>query len=124
MLKFISVKSLVLITGLFYFVISAIVVFLLYDEKLQKDFYKLFENNNKYLWLIMLSLPLIHLLTHYYYFSLIHDYKTYFVTALVASYPLFTAAFGYLILGETISILHIIGVLLIVSGVSILQMTQ
>lgn len=120
MLKFISVKSLVLITGLSYIIVSTILTFLLYDKELQKDFNQLFENKGKYLWLIMLSFPLIHLITHYFYFSLIHDYKTYYVTALMATYPLLTAGFGYLFLKETITIKHIIGIILIITGVSFL----
>lgn len=128
MLRFISVKSLVLITGLAYIFISAILIFLFYDKELHNDFYKLFQyngnGNGKYLWLIMLALPVIHILTHYFYFSLIRDYKTYFITALIASYPLFTAVFGYLLLNETITISHIIGILFIISGVSILNTTE
>lgn len=124
MLQFISVKSLVLITGLSYIIVSTILAFLLYDKELQKDFNTLFQNSGRYLWLIMLSFPLIHLITHYFYFSLIRDHKTYFATALVASYPLLTAAFGYLVLNETITISHIIGIVFIVSGVSILNISK
>jgi len=124
MLQFISVKSLVLITGLTYIIVSTILTFFLYDKEFQKDFDTLFKNNGKYLWLIMLSFPVIHLITHYFYFSLIRDHKTYFATALVASYPLLTAVFGFLMLNETITISHIIGIAFIVSGISILNVTK
>ena len=124
MLQFISVKSLVLITGLTYIIVSTILTFFLYDKEFQKDFDTLFKNNGKYLWLIMLSFPIIHLITHYFYFSLIRDHKTYFATALVASYPLLTAVFGFLMLNETITISHIIGIAFIVSGISILNVTK
>lgn len=124
MLQFISVKSLVLITGLAYILVSTILTFLLYDKELQKDFNTLLQNNGKYLWLIMLAFPLIHIVTHYFYFSLIRDYKTYFATSLVASYPLFTAIFGYVMLNETITITHIIGIIFIISGISILNYTK
>lgn len=124
LLKYISVKSLILISGFAYVFISTILIILLYDKELQNDFNKLFENSGKYLWLIVLLIPLMHLITHYFYFSLIRDYKTYFITALVASYPLFTALFGYLILNETITILHIIGIIFIVCGISFLNITK
>ena len=123
MLQFISVKSLVLITGLAYIFVSSILMLFLYDKEIQKDFDTLFQKG-KYLWLIMLAFPLIHLITHYFYFSLIRDNKTYFATALVASYPLLTALFGYLVLNETITIMHIVAIILIISGVSILTYTK
>lgn len=123
MLQFISVKSLVLITGLAYIFVSSILMLFLYDKEIQKDFDTLFQKG-KYLWLIMLALPILHVITHYFYFSLVRDYKTYFVTALIASYPLLTALFGYLVLNETITIMHIVAIILIISGVSILTNTK
>ena len=119
LLQFISVKSLVLLTGMAYILTSSLLLFLFYDNEIEKDILHLFKNG-KYLWLILLILPLMHIITHYFYFSLIRDYKTYFVTALVASYPLLTALFGYLVLNETISLIHVIGILFIVTGVSLL----
>ena len=121
MLQFISVKSLVLLTGLAYIFSSSIITFFLYDKEMQKDFNTLLKKDGKYLWLIMLSFPVIHLITHYFYFSLVRDHKTYFATALVASYPLLTSGFGFLFLNETVTILHIIGIAFIVCGVSVLQ---
>lgn len=124
MLKYISVKGLVLITGITYFFIAGILIFILYDRQLETDFKTVYLNGNTWLILLMLSFPLIHIITHYFYYSLIHDYKTYFVTAIVASYPLFTAILGYLVLGETITVMHLIGILLIVSGISVLNLTR
>lgn len=121
MLQYISVINLVLLSGVAYVFISAILIFFLYDKDFQKDFNKLFNSGNKYLWLIVLALPVIHIITHYFYFSLIRDNKTYFVTALIASYPLLTAIFGYLILNETFSFIDIIGIIFIIIGVTILN---
>jgi drug/metabolite transporter (DMT)-like permease len=123
MLRYISVKGLVLITGLAYMVVTPIMVALLYDKELNTDFATLYQKG-KYLLPILLAFPLIHLITHYFYFSLIRDNKTYFVTALVASYPLLTALFGYLALNETITLIHIFAIGLIVSGVTILTLRE
>ncbi len=121
MLQFISVKSLVLFTGIIYFLIASLFLFLLYDKDILKDFQTLYKNNNKYLWLIMLSFPIIHMITHYFYFSLIRDYKTYIATAIVASYPLITAILGYILLNESFTLEHIIGIIFIIIGVFILR---
>jgi len=123
MLQYISVKSLVLITGLAYMFVTPILVVFLYDKELQSDFSALFKKG-KYLWVILLVFPLVHLITHYFYFLLIRDNKAYFVTALVASYPLLTALFGYLMLNETITMVHIFAIVLIISGVTILTNTK
>lgn len=121
MLRFISVKSLVILTGAAYVFVSSILIWLFYDKEMQRDFQTLTNSGGKYLWLIMLAFPLIHIITHYFYFSLIRDHKTYYITALMASYPLLTALFGYLFLSETITVSHIIGITLIVGGVLILN---
>lgn len=122
MLRFISIKSLVLLTGIAYLFVSSILLLFLYDKGIQKDIDMLFQRGH-YLGLMLLGFPLIHIITHYFYFSLIRDNKTYFATALVSAYPLLTTVFGYFVLHETITLRHIIAISLIVTGVSLLAST-
>lgn len=124
MLQYISVMNLVLFSGVAYIAISAILIAILYNREMKHDFGVLFENHRKYLWLIVVMLPVIHIITHYFYFSLIRDNKTYYVTALIASYPLLTAIFGYLILNEGFGVLDMLGIVLIVAGVSVLNIKK
>lgn len=121
MLKFISVKSLVLFTGVMYFFIALIFIFMLYDKQIYNDFNILCKNENKNLWLLMILFPIIHMITHYFYFYLIHDYKTYIATAIVASYPLVTAFLGYFILNEEFTLTDLLGIVFIILGIFILK---
>jgi drug/metabolite transporter (DMT)-like permease len=121
MLQFITVKSLILFTGFAYFLVAMVLVFFMNDKTIQTDFQTLNKSPKKYLWLFIAAFPLIHMLTHYFYFSLIRDNKTYLATAIVASYPLLTAILGFLFLNESFTIIHIVGILFIIMGVSILN---
>jgi hypothetical protein len=121
MLQFITVKSLILFTGVAYFLIAGLCIFLMNDKTIQNDFQTLNKQSNQYLWLFIVAFPVIHMITHYFYFSLIRDNKTFLATAIVASYPLLIAVFGYIFLNETFTMMDLLGVFCIVLGISILK---
>jgi drug/metabolite transporter (DMT)-like permease len=120
-LRFISVKSLILFTGFAYFVVAGLCLFFLNDKTIQNDLQTLNKPANRYLWAFIIGFPIVHLITHYFYFSLIRDNKTYLATAIVACYPLLIAVFGYFILGEQVVAMDLLGILFIVIGLSIIQ---
>jgi drug/metabolite transporter (DMT)-like permease len=121
MLGFISVKSLILFTGVAYFVIASLCLLFLNDKTIQNDLLTLNKPTNRYLWAFIVAFPIMHLITHYFYFSLIRDNKTYLAAAIVACYPLLIALFGYFILGEQVVAMDLVGILFIVVGLSIIQ---
>jgi drug/metabolite transporter (DMT)-like permease len=121
MLGFISVKSLILFTGVAYFVIASLCLLFLNDKTIQNDLLTLNKPTNRYLWVFIVAFPIMHLITHYFYFSLIRDNKTYLAAAIVACYPLLIALFGYFILGEQVVAMDLVGILFIVVGLSIIQ---
>lgn len=121
MLGFISVKSLILLTGFAYFVIASLCLLFLNDKTIQNDLQTLNKPSNRYLWAFIVAFPIMHLITHYFYFSLIRDNKTYLAAAIVACYPLLIALFGYFILGEQVVAMDLLGILFIVIGLSIIQ---
>lgn len=121
MLEFISVKSLILFTGVAYFVIASLCLLFLNDKTIQNDLLTLNKPTNRYLWVFIVAFPIMHLITHYFYFSLIRDNKTYLAAATVACYPLLIALFGYFILGEQVVAMDLVGILFIVVGLSIIQ---
>jgi len=121
MLGFISVKSLILFSGFAYFVVAGLCLFFLSDKTIQDDLQTLNKPANRYLWALIIAFPIIHMFTHYYYFSLIRDNKTYLAAAIIACYPLLIALLGYFILGEQVVAKDLLGVIFIVLGLSIIQ---
>jgi drug/metabolite transporter (DMT)-like permease len=120
-LGFISVKSLILFSGFAYFVVAGLCLFLLSDKTIQTDLQTLNKPANRYLWAFIIAFPIIHMFTHYFYFSLIRDNKTYLAAAIIASYPLLIALLGYFILGEQVAVMDLVGILFIVVGLSIIH---
>jgi drug/metabolite transporter (DMT)-like permease len=53
----------------------------------------------------------------YLYYKVLHDHKTYLITAILATYPIITLAISYWFFEEKIELTHIIGSLLIVGGI-------
>ena len=120
-LGFISVKSLILFTGFAYFVVAGLCLFVMNDKIIQNDLQTLNKPANRYLWIFIITFPIIHMVTHYFYFSLIRDNKTYLAAAIIACYPLLIAFLGYFILGEQVVAMDILGIAFIVFGLSIIQ---
>lgn len=119
-LNSISIESVLLFSGLVYFIISIVFLLMIRNDDFMKDIKKIFRTN-EWLWLILLIIPIFHVITHYFYFHLIRDNKTYLATALMSTYPLLTALFGFWFLGETVEITHIIGVIFIIMGVILIK---
>ena len=122
-LQFIRVESVVLLSGFFYCIFA--LLYLLFNGHTQFiiDWRTLIQNKHVFA-LLLLTALLIYVVANYFYLLMLKDNKTYLVTATIAAYPLLTALFGNLLLNERISFSEFIGIMLIVSGVFILNQSS
>jgi len=122
LLNIINVNSLIVISGIINFIF--ILLYLLFIEKdtVVKDFNKLLNNNNKiWLYLLIFITFAIFILIDYITFKLLKNNKAYLIESIIAIYPLITILFGYIILNESISYKHFLGVLFIIFGIVLLS---
>jgi drug/metabolite transporter (DMT)-like permease len=70
--------------------------------------------------LILFSALSVFVVGNYAHLSLIRTHKAYMVASITSCYPLITAVLGYLLFGEKMSIEHIVGMCMVVSGVAVL----
>ena len=122
LLNIINVNSLIVISGIINFIF--ILLYLLFIEKdtVVKDFNKLLNNNNKiWLYLLIFITFAIFILIDYITFKLLKNNKAYLIESIIAIYPLITILFGYIILNESISYKHFLGVLFVIFGIVLLS---
>ncbi len=118
-LKYISVESMIVLMGTVYLLL--IPLFISSNKStLSRDIDTLYKHPHVYP-LIILSSFLIFGVANYYYLTVLKDNKTAVVTAIIASYPLITALSGYILYNEMLNMTQIIGIMLIVSGVAVVQ---
>lgn len=70
--------------------------------------------------LILFSALSVFVVENYAHLSLIRTHKAYMVASITSCYPIITAIVGYLLFGEKMSIEHVVGMCMIVSGVAVL----
>ena len=70
---------------------------------------------------LLITALLTFVVANYFYLGALRDNKTYLVTAVVASYPMITALFGYLFLNEAMTAGHLLGIVAIVFGIVMLN---
>ena len=121
MLEFVNVNSIVIFTGICYFILSLGYLLITNKTVVSKDFGIMNKNIHLYGVLFLFTL-LVFIIGNYYYLTVIKDNKTYLVAAIVASYPLVSAFFGYLFLNEIPTLKNIIGVIAIIFGLTMLNM--
>jgi len=115
-LKSITIETMMILSGLFYGAFMAIYVFCCHGPHFMTDVRTMVESPS--LWvLVALAAFMVLIVANFIYLSVLRDHKAYIVTAITASYPLFTVVAGYLLFHEVISVAHFIGILLIVGGV-------
>jgi len=117
---YINVESMILISGVFYLILAIFYVYLTKPTKLIQDIRIMNKNPNLYLWLWLISL--LGLIATHFYLDLLKDSSAFLLTAVLSSYPLVTAATGYLFLNEVITRKQLIGVIVIIVGVMILNL--
>lgn len=119
-LEFIQVESFIVLSGLLFFVL-VIGYLMVFDVRpVIADITTM--NRNVVVWgALGVTAILTFLVANYFYLGAIRDNNTYLVTAIVASYPMITALFGYLFLGEAMTAGHLVGVGAIVFGIVMLN---
>lgn len=120
-IPYIQVESVILISGLFYALLASVyILFMNPPSKVMNDLRVM--NNNKLLYFVLLCTALMGLIATYFYLYLLKDTPAFLVTALIAVYPLVTAMTGYLFLNEVVTFKQLIGVVIIITGVAILNL--
>ena len=109
-----------MVIGGFIGLLSAIIFSFLRNNKIMLDIEKMNKNQHVYL-LIFLTSFILSIIVNYNYLALLNVEPAYRVTSITSCYPLITAVLGYLFLSEKVSIKHVFGVLLIMSGVYMLS---
>jgi drug/metabolite transporter (DMT)-like permease len=116
---YIQVESIILISGLFYFILSVFYIVFTKPTKLLHDVHIMNKNPKLYLWLLLTAL--FGLIATHFYLDILKDTSAFLLTALLSAYPLVTAATGYLFLNEVITRKQLIGMVVIIAGVMILN---
>lgn len=105
-----------ILSGISYF--AALTIFSVYHKnKLITDLPKL---NTRFYALIAVSAILTGFLANTLYYKLIKSHPAFLVTALTYTAPLFTVLFAALLLKEKVTRYQVIGVVLVVSGSSVM----
>jgi drug/metabolite transporter (DMT)-like permease len=117
---YIQVESMILISGLFYLIIAIFYVYFTKPTKLIQDIRTM--NKTPSLHIALWLSALLGLIATHFYLNLLKDSSAFLLTAVLSAYPLVTAAAGYLFLNEVITRKQLIGMLVIISGVMILNM--
>jgi drug/metabolite transporter (DMT)-like permease len=116
---YIQVESIILISGLFYFILSVFYIVFTKPTNLLRDVHIMNKNPKLYLWLLLTAL--FGLIATHFYLDILKDTSAFLLTALLSAYPLVTAATGYLFLNEVITRKQLIGMVVIIAGVMMLN---
>jgi drug/metabolite transporter (DMT)-like permease len=116
---YIQVESMILISGMFYFILAIFYVYFTKPSKLIQDIRTMNKTPSLYVWLWLTAL--LGLIATHFYLDLLKDSSAFLLTAVLSAYPLVTAVTGYLFLNEVITRKQLIGMLVIIAGVMILN---
>ena len=118
-LELISVESFMIIFGLFYFVITLVFMYI-FRHKLIKDI-DLLRGNSYIYGVIFVSALLMFILGDYVFMIALKDNKSFIVTSIIASYPIFTVFLGYMLFNEEVKVTHFAGIMMVILGVLLLS---
>ena len=116
---YIQVESMILISGMFYFILAIFYVYFTKPSKLVHDIRIMNKTPSLYAWLWLTAL--LGLIATHFYLDLLKDSSAFLLTAVLSAYPLVTAATAYLFLNEVITRRQFVGMLVIIAGVMILN---
>jgi drug/metabolite transporter (DMT)-like permease len=108
-----------LISGVFYLIIAVFYVYFTKPTKLIQDIRTM--NKTPSLHIALWLTALFGLIATHFYLDLLKDSSAFLLTATLSAYPLVTAATGYLFLNEVITRKQFVGMIVIISGVMILN---
>ena len=115
----ISVESFIIIFGLFYFAITLVFMYN-FRHKLIKDI-DVLKGKGYIYGIIFVSALLIFIFGDYVFLSTLKDNKSFIVTSIIASYPLVTVFFGYMLFKEEVKSIHFAGIMMVILGVLLLS---
>ena len=116
---YIQVESMILISGMFYFILAIFYVYFTKPSKLIQDIRIMNKMPSLYVWLWLTAL--LGLIATHFYLDLLKDSSAFLLTAVLSAYPLVTAAAGYLFLNEVITRKQFIGMVIIIAGVILMN---
>ena len=119
-IKFIEVESFIILSGLIVFLCCAIYWFFFDKNRLWKDIQTI-KNDPILILFVFLTAILVFIIASFIQKRVMKNNKAYLVTSMIATYPIITVILGYLLLNEEITLSHMLGVLLIISGVVLLN---
>jgi drug/metabolite transporter (DMT)-like permease len=119
LLKLINVNSLIVFSGIINFIFILLYILFIERDNVIKDFHKI-RNDKTALFLMVFITFCIFIVIDYATFELLKIHKAYLIESVIAIYPLITMLFGYLILNETVSYTHFLGVIFIITGIILL----
>ena len=113
-LQHVSIKTLLVLFGLLYGIVSLIICMYYY-----KEIYEDIKNKNifeKISIKALLFMVIFYIVGSLIYYMLLKDHKSHIVVALTYTTPIFTTLFSYLMIQEEITQKSILGIILIVAG--------
>lgn len=119
-LPYIHAESMILISGLFYFIFALFSVYITKRTNFMQDVRIM--NKKPQLYILLGFSALLGLIATYFYLDILKDSSAVLVTALLSAYPLVTAAAGYLFLNEVITRNQFVGMVIIIAGVILMNM--
>jgi drug/metabolite transporter (DMT)-like permease len=117
-LQHIQLESFIVISYVVYFGLVLLYLMVMGHEDIYADLVTM--NKKKLLYPLLLLCVISSIITTYLYNKLIKNYKAYLVAAITSVYPAIVVILGFLLLNETITFSHIIGVFMCILGVFML----
>ena len=117
-LQHIRVESFIVFSYIVYFGLVLLYVTIMGYEDIYSDL--MIMNKKGFLYPLVLLCVASSIITSYLYNKLLQTNKAYLVAAITSVYPAIAVILGYLILNETITVSHIIGVFMCIFGVFML----
>ena len=117
-LQHIQLESFIVISYVVYFGLVLLYLMVMGHEDIYADLVTM--NKKKLLYPLLLLCVISSIITTYLYNKLIKNYKAYLIAAITSVYPAIVVILGYLLLNETITFSHVIGVFMCIFGVFML----
>lgn len=117
-LQHIQLESFIVISYVFYFGLVLLYLMVMGHQDIYADLITM--NKKKLLYPLLLLCVISSIITTYLYNKLIKNYKAYIIAAITSVYPAIVVILGYLLLNETITFSHVIGVFMCIFGVFML----
>jgi drug/metabolite transporter (DMT)-like permease len=119
---YIHVESMILISGMFYLMLAVFYIYFTKPTNLVHDLRIMNKRPQLYFWLCLTAV--LGLTATHFYLDLLKDSSAVLITALFSAYPLVTALAGYLFLNEVITRKQLIGMVVIIAGVMLMNLSD